>query len=257
MSSRRRVQTHPVQPLAQRVAMDAARTVLARQAFGAAALLAARPTRFAGPKGLGGAPALYARNANGQVSEDPVSLQRIPAHRAVKIGKKYFNSRSLRELLRRNPDATNPLTRQPLPEAIKQRFGPRSPENLVADFVHVLEVLDRAESMRRRGAPVARVASLLGAQLDPADPYEPEDDEVMRVFGGPRSEVYFILDPRTMTGVFREVVSDDEDPYQGRVVALYARGAVTVESRGASPLWTAALSAALRRHQKPSGRRLF
>jgi hypothetical protein len=67
---------------------------------------------------------LYARNANGQHATDPVSLNRIPASRAVKVGKHHYDSKTLRALFAKNQLATNPLTRQPFPQAVYKKYGP-------------------------------------------------------------------------------------------------------------------------------------
>lgn len=54
---------------------------------------------------------------------DPVTQRSIPIRRAVRINKQWFNSKGLSNLLRHNPAATNPLTRQPLPAKVRARYG--------------------------------------------------------------------------------------------------------------------------------------
>lgn len=71
--------------------------------------------------------ARWATNANGTVATDPVSLNRIPVSRAVKVNRQVFDANTLREILRRNPRATNPLTRQPFPQHVYTTFGPEPP----------------------------------------------------------------------------------------------------------------------------------
>jgi hypothetical protein len=106
--------------VAQRVVANAAM----QAALWSSALAAAkrRGKGPAGPKGLGGVRGLYARNDDGEYATDPVSLNVIPVSRAVRINKKYFDERTLRQLFRHQRLPRNPLTRQPFPPAIVSRF---------------------------------------------------------------------------------------------------------------------------------------
>lgn len=123
---------------ARQVAAGAAATV-ARAAFAADATRAAsgRVPRGPAPRGMRGS-GLFVRDQNGQKTVDPVSLDRIPVRRAVKIGKQHWNSKTLRGLLKHNPAATNPLTRQPLPPHVVEKYGPKPkvtpPSSLPAQY---------------------------------------------------------------------------------------------------------------------------
>lgn len=104
--------------IAQRVARDALAQHAAKTVFAGRAVKAAAPRM---PGGLGRD--MFVRDADGTHATDPVTLNRIPLKRAVKIGKQYHNSKSLRAQLQfRN---TNPLTRQPFPAAVQRKYGPR------------------------------------------------------------------------------------------------------------------------------------
>lgn len=96
--------------LAQHVAHDALMTLLASRAL-------ATHRRRAAPKGLGGTRALFVTNANGTYASDPVSLDRIPTTRALKIGKHWFDAKTIAKLFNM-PAPRNPLTRQPLANTI-------------------------------------------------------------------------------------------------------------------------------------------
>jgi hypothetical protein len=99
--------------LARRVVRDAAVTsMFARQL--------ARKPRMKGGLGRN----LYVRNAQGNHATDPVSLNRIPVSRAVKVGRQHYDSKTLRTLFQQKARATNPLTRQPFPEAVYKKYGP-------------------------------------------------------------------------------------------------------------------------------------
>ena len=102
---------------ASALAGRATRTAVSR-AFAAKALKATR----GGPRGMG-VRNIYAKNANGTYSTDPVSLNRIPVSRAVRVNRQVFDSKTLRALLQRDPGATNPLTRQPFPRHVYDRFA--------------------------------------------------------------------------------------------------------------------------------------
>lgn len=52
--------------------------------------------------------------------DDPVSLHPIPQTRAIKIGKHWWDANTIHNILHRNGDATNPLTRQPFSEQVKK-----------------------------------------------------------------------------------------------------------------------------------------
>lgn len=69
----------------------------------------------------------FARNANGNYAIDPVSLERIPLRRAVRVGPHSFDSKVLREILKRN--TRNPLTREPFPRHVIDRYGIGRPLN--------------------------------------------------------------------------------------------------------------------------------
>lgn len=73
------------------------------------------------PRGMRGSRVPFAINASGNFAIDPVSLERIPMARAVRVGPHVFNSRVLREILKRN--TRNPLTRQPFPRNVIERYG--------------------------------------------------------------------------------------------------------------------------------------
>lgn len=100
------------QELARKVVRDAA----IRTAF--ASKLARRPQMKGG---LGRN--LFARNDEGRHATDPVSLNRIPVSRAVKVGRQHYDSRTLQRLFKINPRATNPLTRQPFPQNVYAKYG--------------------------------------------------------------------------------------------------------------------------------------
>lgn len=74
---------------------------------------------------------LYVRNADGRYAIDPVTLNRIPRRRAVRVDRHVFDSASLRGLLQHTPDATNPLTRRPFPRHIIARYGGMSDQERV------------------------------------------------------------------------------------------------------------------------------
>lgn len=106
----------------RRALADAAALDVARGAFAATAIQAANGRGVAPlPKGMRGS-GIYRRETNA------VTLAQIPTRRAVKIGKQHWDSRTLRGLLERNPMATNPLTRQPLPPGVAKKYGPKKPK---------------------------------------------------------------------------------------------------------------------------------
>ena len=107
------------QRLARNAVARAAARHTATTAFVAKALGAARP---AGPKG-GLGQDLFLKNANGYAT-DPVSQDRIPTSRAVRVGRHYYDAKTLRALLKHNRSAVNPLTRQPFPSHILQKYRP-------------------------------------------------------------------------------------------------------------------------------------
>lgn len=76
------------------------------------------------PKGMGGT-GLFVRDQSGQQTIDPVTLNRIPAGRALRVGKQYWNSTTIRKLLERDSQATNPLTRQPFPADVYAKYAPK------------------------------------------------------------------------------------------------------------------------------------
>lgn len=118
-------------PLARRLAANALGRRAALVPFAATAVAAARRARAPpragaadGVRGLGpGLP--FAKDADGTDALDPVTLNRIPAARAVAVDKKIFDARTLRGLLAGDAAAPNPVTRGPLPDDIRRRYGPR------------------------------------------------------------------------------------------------------------------------------------
>ena len=101
---------------------NAAHRVTALPAFASRAALSAAP-----PKGMGRAsrlPQRFPGFVGGPDNTDPVSLSRIPVKRAVRVGKQWFNSKSIRAMLARDTRTTNPLTRQPFPDAVRERYMP-------------------------------------------------------------------------------------------------------------------------------------
>ena len=105
--------------IARAVVSNAAREISARSAFASNALRAATPL----PRGMGRGRGLFVGRHD---TLDPVTVNRIPVKRAVRVGKQWFNSRGLRSLLAHNPRATNPLTREPLPSAVHALYGPKT-----------------------------------------------------------------------------------------------------------------------------------
>lgn len=104
---------------------------LARDAVARAAASTVFSARAAtvGPRGMAGSSrrqGLYIKNKDqkGGYALNAVSLERIPRRRAVKVGAQYFDSRTLRNLLKRDARATNPLTRQPFPSAVYKKYAP-------------------------------------------------------------------------------------------------------------------------------------
>lgn len=98
------------------------------------------------PRGLGFRRSLLTRELNA------VSLNRIPASRAVRVGKQWWDSKTLRELFRRDPSARNPLTRQPFPAHVSSKYGGgRAPRG------EVLNVAGEAQRV---------VNAMIGALLD-------------------------------------------------------------------------------------------
>lgn len=115
-------------PLARRLAANALGRRAALVPFAATAVAAARRAPRVGAadgvRGLGpGLP--FAKDADGTDALDPVTLNRIPAARAVAVDKKIFDARTLRGLLAGDAAAPNPVTRGPLPDDIRRRYGPR------------------------------------------------------------------------------------------------------------------------------------
>lgn len=108
--------------------MSSRRTALARRVVADAARAHLQKTRGV-PMGMGGSGLPFARDASEAdgYAMNVMSLDRIPAGRAVKIGPHTFDAKSLRALLAANPGATNPLTREPLPARVVKRYGPRRP----------------------------------------------------------------------------------------------------------------------------------
>lgn len=137
--------------LAQRVVRDAAATVVAATH---AAQTADRP------RGLG------ARHTR-LPPVDPVTLKPIPASRAVRVGPHVFDATMLRRLLATRPGATNPLTREPLPAWVHDKYGgaaARAPEPAIW-FGHGLMPLPfrsmTRSTMTRSLRPPSRSAATL------------------------------------------------------------------------------------------------
>ncbi len=129
MSSSTRAKAKARAAIATALARTAVRDAVVQRAATAHMLAKAKKIARAGPRGMGGSRTLYARNAtNGSYAVDPVSLDRIPVRRVVRVGKQAFNSKTVRALLERDPAATNPLTRQPFPDHVYRRYGKRQPQ---------------------------------------------------------------------------------------------------------------------------------
>lgn len=118
--------------MASDIGAEMARSALMQHA--ATAAFAAKAVSTAGkaarqkrPKGLGATHKplknLFVKNSDGEYPENFLTLAKIPKSRAVQVGKQYFNSRSLRQLLSQNPTAANPFTRQPFPDSVYQKYG--------------------------------------------------------------------------------------------------------------------------------------
>ena len=121
----------------------AAASTVARAAFAARAIQAAEGRGVAPlPRGMRGS-GIYRRE------ENAVSLAPVPTRRAVKIGRQYWDSKTLRGLLRSNPGATNPLTRQPLPPRVLKKYGGSGAANpkAVAEAVEVAALAGRVLSV--------------------------------------------------------------------------------------------------------------
>lgn len=101
------------------------------------------------PRGMRGSGVPFALNRDGGVAIDPVTLNRIPARRAMRMegGRQVFDRRTVAELVRRG--GTNPLTRQPFDAATVARFAsgrPAIPE--AAEYVYDMfeSLLNRLEA---------------------------------------------------------------------------------------------------------------
>lgn len=133
------------------------------------ALLQHAARQRGGPRGMGTASSLYATDANGYAT-DPVSLDRIPRSRAVKVGPHTFNAKTLRALLAHNPRATNPLTRQSFPPAIYAKFSTKqndrvhgtSPRDFTPDQRRVWRAGDELMQQFRRSRAVRAQGHTLG-----------------------------------------------------------------------------------------------
>jgi hypothetical protein len=79
-----------------------------------------------GLPGMGGSSLPFAWN-QGNYAMDPVSLDRIPLARAVRVGRHVFDAKVLREILKRN--TRNPLTREPFPSNVIAMYGIGRPLN--------------------------------------------------------------------------------------------------------------------------------
>ncbi|KAL4856932.1 hypothetical protein ACK3TF_002969 [Chlorella vulgaris] len=133
--------------LARRVVQNA----FAQVAFRSAAKEARRaPRRALAPKGMGGQ-SLFT------VEDNAVTLDPIPTKRAVKVGKQWWDSKTLLTLVARNgARARNPLTREPLPPAIHRRAVQHDVrQGVAAASMMVRRALITGTSGELVGAPVA------------------------------------------------------------------------------------------------------
>lgn len=239
--------------LAQRVVGDAAHAALTRRAFAATALESSRRKQV---KGLGGARRLpgtaYVLNADGKPVDDPITMDPIPLRRAVKVGRHWHNAESLRKLFRHTPDARHPLTREPFPDHIRQRYGPRAAAQVVAELAHVLETLHRAESMRAAGAPSRRIEQMLRAARFEIDHWD--DDEIYAMYdvNGPVTTMFVKYDVHYGSAEFL-TQHDGNSEFDVPVGRWFST--LTVFSR-APRFWAAALREASQQQQHGSVRRL-
>jgi hypothetical protein len=116
--ARRRQRKVLARVAAHRVVSGAAARVAAQPAFAASAVLASQGRGVAPlPRGMRGR-GIYRREWNA------VSLDPVPVRRAVRVGQQYWDGKTIRTLLARDPDALNPLTREQFPPRVKRRYGP-------------------------------------------------------------------------------------------------------------------------------------
>jgi hypothetical protein len=125
----------PHMALARRLVQDTA----ARVAFRTIAAEGRRaPPRAPAPRGMGRATGLFSTENNA------VSMAPIPMKRAVKVNKQWWNAKTLRTLLKHNPRASNPLTRQPLPAKIIKKYSTvdqRSPNMTESDVLRAVNTV--------------------------------------------------------------------------------------------------------------------
>lgn len=114
--------------LARRAVSNALAQRMALAALGARAMKAL--TNYNRPKGLGlSHEPMLIRNRNEVVGnkriavypEDPVTMNKIPKKRAIRVGRHWFDAKTLRRVVQTNP--INPLTREPLPNVVQRKFG--------------------------------------------------------------------------------------------------------------------------------------
>jgi hypothetical protein len=74
---------------------------------------------------------------NRPLAESFVTGEPFALRKAVRVGPHSFSKNDLRKMLRVNPNAVNPLTRQPLPNRVKQRYLP-SADNFYDDIENTL-----------------------------------------------------------------------------------------------------------------------
>lgn len=117
--------------LAQRAVSNALAQRMALAALGARAMTAL--TDYNRPKGLGlSHEPMLIRNRNEVVGnkrlavypDDPSTWNKIPKKRAIRVGRHWFDAKALRRVVQASPaNPRNPLTREPLPNAVVAQFS--------------------------------------------------------------------------------------------------------------------------------------
>lgn len=168
----------PVANISQALARNAVARAATSTVFAARAATV-RPRGMAG-SGRRQGPYIVNKNQEGGLALNAVSLNRIPRGRAVKVGTQYFDSRTLRELLRRNPQATNPLTRAPFPEWVyaKYKYTASVPPALLAVAT---EAADMWLNLRQSGIANANYPSELRRRLLTLDDFDGRGFDVVSV----------------------------------------------------------------------------
>lgn len=165
-------------------------------AWPAFATAAIRKSKANGPKGMG-IPNIYARNSNGNRAMDPISWQNIPKPHAVKVGRRVYDARSLRQLFAHNPRATNPYTREPFPEEVMKKYSPQAyAENHALNTALIL--VGKVQRFGRLDSPrMQRVYTNLsrkGTRISLLGPQQAGNlprNAIMVEFGKARAFVYF------------------------------------------------------------------